>query len=178
MARRILSFTPSEFVGLSMILCVVMGVTFVNLKASYRRSRDLQRKNDVRSLFEIAYDFKGKYGSFPLSQDGKIVACDPYTTEAGVLEFKACEWYQSEALGKRVLGDPQQGQGGGYYYVSTGKHFQAFGALESPKEDEYDEAVAVRGLMCNQRICNFGRSSEKTPTDISLEAYEASLQQK
>lgn len=178
MARRILSFKPSEFVGVTLILCIVIGVTFVNLKASYRRSRDLQRKNDVRSLFEIAYEYKGKYGSFPLSQDGKIVACNPYTTEAGVLMFKACEWYQSEALGKRVLGDPQQGQGGGYYYVSTGDHFQAFGALESTKEDEYDPAILARGLMCNGRVCNFGRSSEKTPTDISLEEYEATLPKK
>ncbi len=175
MARRILSFKLPEFVGVTLIISLIVGVTFVNLKASYRRSRDLQRKNDVRSLFEIAYEYKGKYGSFPASQDGKIVACNPFTNEQGVLEFKACEWYQSEALGKRVLGDPQQGQGGGYFYVSTGDHFQAFGALESIREDEYDEAVFARNLTCNERICNFGRSSEKTPLDVSLEEFEQSL---
>ncbi len=164
----------------SLILLTIIAASLINFKIAFRKSRDNQRKNDIRDIYDTLMKYQHEVGSFPLSQDGKIVACGGELDEKGILHLRPCEWYKDSLLPylSLVHGDPQQGQGAFYYYLSNGKHFQIYGALESREEDEYEPKVVARDLPCGNRICNFGRSDGTTPLDKSLEEYENELREK
>jgi len=182
-----LGFNKSETKFVLATLLIIMATTLLNLRVSYRKSRDAQRKNDVRAIHDALQAYNNEFGSYPIStSDGLILACDPIITETTIIEYKPCQWYEdglfnpfkkdAEPYLARILGDPRQGQGRSYFYISTGKHFQILASLESEKEAEFSFSIKARNLPCGKYICNFGRSdSEKTPLDKSLLTYENEL---
>jgi hypothetical protein len=74
--------------------------------------------------------------------------------------------------------DPDYKKGAEYHYISDGVRFQIYVSLEGKDEAEYDTKIIARNLSCGNLVCNAGRGYANTPTDISLEEYEARLLQK
>lgn len=179
-------FSKSEFKAILVILAGLVLISTPNFIVSLRRARDAQRKADIGSIQDSLYRYQADFGSFPLSIDGKIAACEPVTfkevTGIKTPVFSACEWGKAALADlsdssyppymKLIPNDPQSKGGPAYYYLSDGGRFQIYGALEGKSEDEYDSAIIKRGLPCGNKICNFGKSSGKTPLNISIEEYE------
>ncbi len=178
--KRYFGFSAKEGMGVVVILSAMFVMIAVNMRVSLRKARDVQRKSDVRAIYDALIAFRDDTGKFPFStEEGKIVACGNEVDEKGIPVYRACEWYGEgfhESM-PRLLGDPRQGQGRSYFYLSNGKHFQIFAALESEGEDEYNEEIVSRNLLCGRYVCNFGRSDGKTPLDKSLEDYERELEE-
>ena len=170
-------FNKKDTKIISLILLLIISLTLFNFQTSLRKARDNQRKNDLRSIFDALNIYQDEEGSFPASSsDGRIMACDGKLGESNIMIYEPCEWYQSTLTNLQMLpGDPRQGQGRSYYYISNQKHYQIYAALESNREAEYDQSIVSRNLPCGKHICNFGRGDGKTPLDKSLEEYENEL---
>lgn len=176
----ILGLSKSELSQISLILLFLILATLINLRVSFRKSRDAQRKADIRSLYDALMLYQDQVGAFPFStDDGKILACRPEYDQEQLPHYQPCQWYQDrlEPYLSAIPGDPRQGQGRSYYYLSNSRHFQLYAALESASEAEYDPAIVARALSCGQYLCSFGRSDGATPLDKSLKAYENELRE-
>jgi type II secretory pathway pseudopilin PulG len=181
-----LGFSKQEFTFVTALLLVLCGAILINLQVSYRKSRDLRRKDDVRAVTDALVAFQTEYSYFPMStEDGRIVACledeeNPPLDAEGNIIFSACEWGNDSIPNflQNIPTDPQADEGGQYRYVSNGRRYQMYASLESPSEPEYNLEVASRGLYCGTKICNYGRAYATTPLDISLEEYENEIREK
>ena len=181
-----LGFSKPEFTFVTILLLVLCGAILINLQVSYRKSRDLRRKDDVRAVTDAVEAFRNDYAYFPFStEDGRIIACledteNPPLDEEGNIIFSACEWGNDTIHGyiQNLPTDPQTDDGGQYLYISNGRRYQMYATLESSAESEYNLEVVNRGLYCGTKICNYGIAHGTTPLDISLEEYENELREK
>lgn len=185
MKINIFGFKKNELIALTIILSTLLIAIFVNLKISFRKARDAQRKGDIRSIYDALLSYHEDFGFYPDAIDGMIAACEPVEFDSfGTAVFSPCRWGWDELRDVfddeypkylTLPSDPHHTYGTKYLYVSDRIHFQIYAALESDQEDEYSEDVVARDLKCGEQICNFGRSDGKTPLDKSLEEYENEL---
>lgn len=186
-------FSKEEIKAVFLILAVIIAFSYPNFIVSLRRARDTQRKADIGSIYSALNEFQSDFGSFPLSKEGKIAFCPPVVKkEITVLpnkglsisdyDYSACEWGKDSISDlfdpsfspylKIIPQDPYRSKGRDYYYLSNGNRYQIYGSLESKDEDEYDEAIIKRNLLCGNKICNFGKGYSDIRLDISIEEYE------
>lgn len=179
-------FDNSELKAILIIFAFLAVISTPNFVVSLRRARDAQRKADIGSIQDALFRYQADFGTFPPSIEGKIAACEPvsYKDVAGIKTpvFSSCDFGKSSladlsdssypAYLKLIPNDPKKNEGRLYFYLSNGSKFQIYGALEGKSEDEYDESIIKRGLKCGSFTCNFGKSSGKTPLNISIEEYE------
>lgn len=181
----ILGFKRTEIIVVAAILAIVGAATYANLTISMRRARDMQRRDDLWTIHDALIAYHEDFSEFPHSQDGAIIACAGGTDELGLPIPRACDWYRDGLpnilTGQTYLSnlptDPQHNRGSRYYYISTGRYFQIYAALEGQDEDGYNEGIIARNIMCGNRICNFGRAFGQTPLDKSIEEYENELRE-
>ena len=163
---KISSFTKKESYQILLILMVVLVATLANLRVSYRKSRDAQRKQDLRQFSDIAGKYYEDYEHFPFAKDGKIMVCNRHIDDKRATIFEPCSAGQDGSpYTKMIPADPKNSDGYKYLYVSNGKQFQIYGALEGKSEDEYNEIVESLGLDCGVKKCNFGLASDNTPLE-------------
>jgi len=184
----ILGFRKREFFVVLFTLLGVSLATFVNLQESFRKSRDAQRKGDLRTISNALVSYQTDYSSFPQSEDGLIVACFGGVDENEVPQQRKCMWGIDSLRDifdesyppymETLPSDPYQDDGQMYIYLSNGRHFQIFTSLEGRGEPEYDPVVVSRGLSCGSEICNYGLSDGSTPLEMSVEEYENELRLK
>lgn len=171
--------TKKEILGTTIILALIFLASLYNFKIALRRSRDAQRKADIRAVTDALNKYQSDFGFLPESQDNKIKACAP--------AFSVCEWGKSGIYDlsdasyppyiKILPIDPDSKKGASYYYSGNGRRFQVLAALEGKDEPEYDAKIEARGVFCGSRICNYGLSSGDTPLDKSIEQYERELEE-
>lgn len=179
----IFGFTKRELLSVVAILGVIMTITYSNLQLSLRRSRDIQRGQDLWRIHDALVKYHKDQSSFPPSHEGKIVACFGGVDENDVPQAVPCDWHQDplpniftgETYLEHLPTDPKHNEGARYYYISNGRYFQIYGALEGEDEDEYNPSVVARNIMCGNEVCNFGRAFGQTPLDKSIEEYENEL---
>lgn len=179
-------FTRREALGLGLILVVLSVVMALNFSVSERKARDAQRKQDVRDIANALEAYKNDLGSYPVSENGKIVGCDTGKKDnLGMPILRACNWGE-DYLGnplkpdqtkylERIPVDPRNSDGYKYYYLTDGRFFQLYASLEGTDEAEYSPAVIARNIFCGVKVCNFGLASSHTPLDKSIEEYENEL---
>ena len=180
--KQFLGLTKAEFFTVSLILLVVFSVSAFNFRIAIRKTRDSQRKSDVRAITEALNKYKDELGFYPESAEGKIKACDGGKTDLGITVFKACEWGRDSLSDladpsylpylKVIPSDVHSDRGVSYYYLSNVERFQIYASLEGADEAEYDPKIVSRKLPCGIKICNFGLSSGATPLERSIEEYE------
>lgn len=176
-------FTKKEATVLTAIIVVLIGVMLFNFTISERKARDAQRKQDVRDIANALESYKNDVGTYPTSENGKIVGCDTgQKDDLGVPILRACNWGE-DFLGnayhpekgkymERIPVDPRNSDGYKYYYLTDGKFFQLYASLEGQNEMERDPAIIARNIFCGVNVCNFGLGSSYTPLDKSLEEYQ------
>lgn len=162
-----ITWTELCFMGIVLLLIGIS--SYANFQMSFVRSRDVQRKNDLKHIAAALNSYLYDFGHYPPSSEGNIIAC-------GDAEHpRACVWGED---GIRDLTDPtyppyvdplprdpQKGKGRSYVYISNSSNFQLFASLENEKDDEYNEKVAQRHLVCEIGICNFGIASSGKPEE-------------
>jgi len=172
----VFSLSKNQYTAIVITLIVVVAFTVLNLRISLRRSRDVQRKQDVRNITDLLNNFREEHAYFPLSDEGKIVGCD-----TGLVDkfdypiFRSCEWGNDNFVGSPLPEDPQGGRGVRYYYLSSGAYYQVYASLEGSLEAEYDPKIVARNILCGNKICNFGLAWRETPLDKSIDEYENEL---
>jgi type II secretory pathway pseudopilin PulG len=187
-------FTKEELVAVLIIFAVLITISVPNFSLSIKRSRDLERKDDMGSLQGALDGFFADFGEFPKSTpDGKIIGCKTPGSEIKkdsrgrfIVDFTACEWGKDSLVNpidssrppyiSPIPNDPQKDLGVKYFYISNGARYQLYGSLEDTKQGEYSQEILARGISCGARTCNFGRSFANTPLNISIEEYERTLQ--
>ena len=177
---QVFGFSREETRALLIIFAFLILVSIPNFVISFRKSRDAQRKADVRTITDSLNNFAQEFGGIPLAIDGKIAACHPEIIDDGKTTiYQPCEW-GVDSIGdlKRIPVDPHNSQGTKYLYLSNGKRIQLYASLEGKDEAEYDPKILARNLKCGIKICNFGLSSGNTPLDKSIEEYENELLEK
>ena len=176
-------FTKKEIIGLLSIVVVLSVSMLFNFSISERKARDSQRKQDVRDIANAIESYKNDFGSYPASDNGKIVACDTGKKDSlGFAILRACNWGEDSLADandpkrakymERIPVDPKNSQGISYNYVTDGRFFQLYASLEGHDEAEYDTKIVARNLICGNKVCNFGLGSSHTPLDKSIEEYE------
>jgi hypothetical protein len=192
--KRYLTFLPHEGISIILILSVLFSATFLNLQVSLRRSRDAQRKGDLRSIAGSLEKFQAEFAFFPFDKDNKIAACvepnfDPKSLgPTDPIPFVACQFGEDAlrdvtdpsypAYMEKLPVDPKSRDGISYTYVSNGRRFQIFAYLEGGADDEeYKPEVVQRNIMCGTKVCNFAVAFSNTPIDKSLEEYENELRE-
>jgi hypothetical protein len=176
-------FNKTEIIATALTLVVILVAIIFNFRISLRRERDFQRKNDLQSIVKALEAFHVDTASFPQSFEGKIVACHGGIDEAGTPQPVACGWYGDSLTNiftgtvflERLPTDPKHNQGARYYYISNGRYFQIYAALEGTDEAEYDEQIVSRNIFCGTSVCNYGKSFAGAPLDKSIEEYENEL---
>lgn len=156
-------FSKKEFSFVTIVLTVIAVVTVVNLFASYRKSRDVTRKNELGDIESRLSDFKKAIGVFPLAtDDGKIIGCNGFKTKFGDWVFAPCEWgdnkINSPFFDPLPL-DPYFEKGRKFVYRSNGNTFQVYAALEGKYEEEYDKNIVLLNISCGDAVCNVGRTN-------------------
>jgi len=196
-------FSKEEFKIIALLLLVIAGVSFFNFRDALRRSRDSDRKQDLSRVAEAIHFYHEDFGFYPPSnKEGQIVACNKeggeveldLTSKEESLEeqllrvFEPCDWGLDGLKDatdpdyppylKSLPRDPQWEKGIKYIYRSNTNHFQLYASLEGEDEDEYNQKIEEYGITCGERICNFGKSSGRTPLDKSIQEYENELEAK
>jgi hypothetical protein len=157
-------FTRVEFLVIFLILAVLTGVTFFNLRLSQIKARDAQRKDDLRQTVKALGAYYEDHGSYPLAEEasGKMKACG---CGSGVV---VCDWDRDEGQREfcdeknivymlKVPGDPA-GQPRYCYWAGTGGNsFKLYAKLENNRDPE------VKGpYSCGEREdYNFGIASPR-----------------
>ena len=176
---EVFSLTSRQYRVIGVCFLFVIALTVINLRISLRKSRDAQRKQDVRNISDYLNNFREEYAYFPQSQDGNILGCESgQVDEFGNPIFRLCRWGNDQLVGSPLPTDPQEAHGTQYYYLSSGTHYQVYSALESNNEPEYSGSIVKRNLKCGAKVCNFGLGYKETPLDKSIEEYENELDAK
>jgi len=186
-------FTKAEIKGLAVIFLVLIIVSVPNFIVSLRRARNQVRKDDMGALVHNLDAYFEDFGIFPPSSpDGRIMACkNPGDTVSRdkngrlVVNFIPCDWGKdkiadvTQDTGREYMHilprDPDFKKGSSYRYISDGVRYQIYASLEGQDDAEYDVKIVARNLVCGNVVCNAGRAYANTPTDISIEEYEARL---
>lgn len=187
-------FTKQEWLAVFIILALVAVASFFNFRTSLTRARDAQRISDLQEVVDALVKYNSDFGFFPSSTpDGKIVACKKEGASLykgmKLKDFLAslapCEWGKDAltditdasypAYLKNLPADPKSSKGFAFHYISDGRLFQLYTALELRDSDQYAPSIVARKIMCGVKICNAGRTYGTTPLDKSLEEYENEL---
>lgn len=158
-----LGFKKSEVIFVIVFITLIASITKINLIESYRKSRDVTRKNDLGDIMNRLEKFKSRLGFYPEStSDGKILGCEGFVFEDKEWVFKPCAWGENPINSPyfdKLPTDPLEKDGYTYRYISTGKSYQVFVHIEGTREDEYDPQIVARSLQCGAVVCSSGRTN-------------------
>lgn len=165
--------TREEAMFIGVVLLITWTFALFNFRGAEIKARDIQRKNDLKHIAAALNDYRGSVRGYPLAGDGKILAC-------GDVFESTCLWGQNAIVDPQnpekayinpLPQDPSAGAGHDYTYLSDSRNFQLYASLERRSDDEYNESIIKRGLLCGKKICNFGvGSSNDLPLDRDLES--------
>jgi len=176
------NFSKPELKAIGIILGILAVVSFFNFRISLRRARDAQRMSDIGQIADNLNVYKERVGSFPVSQNGKLLACLGSDTTIDLktgayVNLLACNWDSESLIGKLPI-DPNSDAGWAYLYISDGWTYQIYANLEGKDEPDYKQVIIKRNLNCGTKICNAGKAYSRTPLDKSIEEYENELKAK
>jgi type II secretion system protein G len=135
--RNILKgFTLVELLVVIAIIGILAAIGLVSFMSSQMRSRDVQRKSDLRQIGNAVELFNSDYEVYPPSSGGNIQACPYVPTSPGTSTL--CVWGGESPFsdGKTPYFQklPHDPRGVSYYYVSTGSDYKLYAKLENPED--------------------------------------------
>ena len=160
----------TETIFIVTVFLILSGMILFNFQSAKVKSRDQQRKNDLKRTYSALNAYLTEVGKFPSAKDGKMVACNG----------KPCEWGKDSLVFIDDLGntrvyqdiipqDPLQKDGFSYVYFSDLDQYQILAHLESTDDPEYMPEVAARQIKCGTQIANYGVANSGTTLDKSVD---------
>lgn len=149
-----------EKIWIVAVLVIIIGATTFNMMLSQRRSRDAQRKADLRGIAEAVEKFHDEFTYYPQELDGKIVACGDPAYRDERYHFDICDWSNNITPllfyepGRLPL-DPKHSEGWQYRYTSDGTSYKLLTSLEDEGDEDFNPEVVNLGLICGNKVCNF-----------------------
>ncbi len=144
-----------EFVATVVMILLVVGISYYQLKICEMKSRDSQRRADTELVARALNGYFKQNGIYPASKDGKIVSCGSRGT--GI-----CDWGDSQLVDsdqivyvRAMPKDPDAQKGYSYVYeVSEDrKKFRIYARLEYKYTPVVKNDLTVR---CGKEIeCNW-----------------------
>lgn len=157
-------FTLIELLVAMAILAILSTIAFGSFRSTQMRSRDAQRKSDLKQIsnaLEMFYNDKNRY---PAAMNGNIVGCSYNTTTPA--NSTSCTWGESEFQDEatsyfKVL--PTDPSGFSYYYhtLNSNRSYQLFAHLENTEDrncilGDCTQPNTPTGLNCGGLgLCNF-----------------------
>ena len=142
----IFDWTKKELGFVVVVLVVLFGVSFYQLKLGEMKTRDAQRRADIELVGRALNQYYVDHMRYPTAEDGKIVQC-------GNKGLEVCEWDEGPLLDdegvvylKKMPVDPFSYKGWKYVYevAPDGKKFKVSAALENCRN----------GVQCNWYVQN------------------------
>jgi type II secretion system protein G len=172
LAKRHRGFTLIELLVVVAIIGILATIALVSFRYSQLRTRDAERKSDLKQIASALELFYSDYKLYPSAQaSGKIMAC-PYRPTAPATS-SACDWGDDSSNltdGKTVYFRklPQDPSSGNYSYrvIKDGQAFQLYAHLENTEDkdciggscssptlpDDNTPNCGGEGLVCNFAI--------------------------
>jgi type II secretion system protein G len=155
-------FTLVELLVVISIIGILASIALVSFRSAQFRSRDAQRKSDLKQLTSALELFYADYGRYPASVNGQIAGC-PSTT-ASLCTWGSSEFTDTKTTYFKVLPkDPVTGHV--YYYNSVtvnsvaNSGYQIYAYLENPQ----DSSIITTVISCGGSVmCNFALTSPNT----------------
>lgn len=159
-------FTLVELLVVISIIGILASIGLVAFRSAQFRSRDAQRKSNLKELGSALELFYSDYGKYPSAgADGTIQACG-YSSATG--NGSPCTWGASEfkddkgtTYFKVLPKDPVPDNNYFYRIVDsgTGQKFQIFAYLENSQ----DQSIITTSHSCGPGLnCNFSVTSPNT----------------
>lgn len=163
------AFTLVELLVVISIIGVLASIALVSFRNSQARSRDTQRKSNLKEMKSALELYYSDYGKYPSSSNGQIAAC-PYNPTTGI--GVSCAWGSGEFTdGVRVYFKimPQDPSDGTHYYYrvvdpGTNDKYQIFAGLENTQDancidKNCTDPSLPSGVSCGTLRCNFAVTS-------------------
>jgi type IV pilus assembly protein PilA len=162
-------FTLMELLIVIAILGILVAVGVVSFGASQRKSRDIDRKNDLRQVSLALESYYNDFGHYPLSTtDGNIIGCEIDALEDCVWGEP---WRNTSTVPETIymLTLPSDPAGRVYYYVSdiNGSYYKLYAHLEN----DQDEGAGVNQAGYEDtdcgggELCTYGIASTNIPLE-------------
>jgi prepilin-type N-terminal cleavage/methylation domain-containing protein len=156
-------FTLVELLVVISIIGVLASIGLVAFNSAQGRSRDAQRKSDLKQISSALELFYSDYGRYPSSNgSGQILGC-PSTTSSSCV-WGTSEFTDGQTTYFRVL--PEDKTSGKFYFYRTvavgsvaNSGFQIYARLENSQ----DSSIIVTDADCGTGLdCNFAVTSPNT----------------
>jgi prepilin-type N-terminal cleavage/methylation domain-containing protein len=166
------AFTLVELLVVISIIGILASIGLVAFRSAQARSRDAERKSDLKELSSALELFYSDYGKYPSSSGGQIMACGyDSTTSTGT----ACVWGEGEfrdtfgggttkTIYFKVI-PKDEITGRTYYYRTVAVNsvadsgFQIYAYLEN----DQDSSIITTDVPCATGLnCNFAITSSNT----------------
>jgi len=163
-------FTLIELLISIAILGILATIGMSTFRNSQMRSRDVQRKANLKQVANALELYYSDYGKYPDAGSGEIKACND--------GISLCDWGEGEFTDgktvyfKKLPKDPTPGLNYFYKLVadSSNQKYQLFARLENSQDqdciDENCDPESESGFppACGEETCNFAITSSNTST--------------
>lgn len=139
MSKLARGFTLIELLVVIALIGILATLVMANLNSARGRSRDAERKSDLRSLETALRLWYNDRGSYPANDsNGNIIACNSYTNPS------ACTWGNGWSVGttiymSKLVVDPLPNQNYSYSADSVNDTFTLTACLENRSDDKCDK---------------------------------------
>lgn len=154
------AFTLVELLVVISIIGVLASIGLVSFRTAQTRSRDAQRKSDLKEISSALELYYSDYGQYPNGINGQIIGC-PSTSQT------PCTWGTGEFTDEKTIYfktlPKDKVSGHNYFYRpvavdSTNSGFQLYAYLENSE----DPSIITTGVSCGSVTCNFSITSSNT----------------
>ncbi|MEK7504511.1 MAG: hypothetical protein AAB550_03365 [Patescibacteria group bacterium] len=133
MASSVFDFEKPEIIFTVVVLVIVFGVSFTQMRIGQAKTRDAQRRGDIELVSRAINAYLKDNNELPkATSDGKIISC-------GRKALEECIWGESDIVDplnvvylKHIPADPQAYMGKKYVYTPDliNKKYKIYATLE------------------------------------------------
>lgn len=172
-------FTLIELLVAFAIIGVLASIVVFSSNSALKRSRDAQRKSDLKNIADAFELFYNDHGVYPLSGAYSLITACPYDSQVPQNSTN-CVWGEGIMSDDRgtvymtqLPKDPRSNVNYRYMYlVSPARdQYKIFALLENPEDPNIDSVAIGQDVDCTVggllNRCNYAITSQETTVDAT-----------